>query len=163
MNLWRGCRSETVLQQARSNFERTQLVLSVSADMLRRSAQSWTLMTLLLYACLYPTEAFGQQIEFADQDIQTPILITGEQGKFWNQGHYEIWEVEQCVIRHGLFSATSNRAVIWIDRASASSRAPHKVIAYLEGPDVEIHRQSITGFDSSHQPIRRDSMIQDKQ
>ena len=163
MNLWQGCRSKTVLQQARSNLERTQSALSVSADLIRGSAQWLTLMGILLYGCLSTTGAFGQQIEFADQDIQTPVLITGERGNFWNQGHYEIWEVEQCVIRHGLFSATGNRAVIWIDRASASSRAPHKVIAYLEGSDVEIHRQSITGFDPSHQPIRRDSMIQDKQ
>ncbi len=105
----------------------------------------------------------AQQIEFADQDIQTPVLITAEQGNFWNQGHYEIWELEHCVIRHGLFSATSNRAVIWVDRAMASSRAPHKVIAYLEGPDVEVQRRTITGFDQQNKPIDTESVIQDKQ
>ena len=120
-------------------------------------------VALLLCLALSSHPLHAQQIEFADQDIQTPILITGEQGHFWNQGHYEIWEVEQCVIRHGQFSAKGNRAIVWIDRATASSRAPHKVIAYFEGPDVEIHRQTITGFDNQHQPIGRDSVLQDKQ
>lgn len=118
----------------------------------------WTGVT-----CICGTRVHGQQIEFADQDIQTPILITGERGNSWNQGHYEIWEVQQCMIRHGLFTATSNRAILWIDRATASSRAPHKVIAYLEGPDVEIQRQMIVGFDQQQKPLRTENSIQDKQ
>ena len=118
-----------------------------SLDMLRMVARLAAIAVWTGITWFCATQVHGQQIEFADQDIQTPILITGERGNSWNQGHYEIWEVEQCMIRHGLFNATSNRAILWIDRATASSRAPHKVIAYLEGPDVEIQRQMILGFE----------------
>ncbi|MEC9095813.1 MAG: hypothetical protein VX776_04225, partial [Planctomycetota bacterium] len=137
--------------------------MSDTTDITFRVARSLVVVPLLLIAGFFTGPVTAQQIDFADQDIQTPVLITGERGNFWNQGHYEIWELEDCVIRHGLFSATSNRAVIWIDRATASSRAPHKVIAYLEGPDVEIQRQTITGFDQQNKPIRTKSLIQDKQ
>ena len=160
---WQGYRSRIVLYQARPNLKSPLLAVSGPTDIARIVARHVVITLLLLFGGLFTNQLHGQQIEFADQDIQTPVLITGQRGNFWNQGHYEIWEVEQCVIRHGLFSATSNRAIIWIDRATASSRAPHKVIAYLEGSDVEIQRQSITGFDQQNQPVRTESVIQDKQ
>lgn len=159
--LWQGCRVKTVLQLAHPYHEpcRPRLVAwlwAVASPVILLGTSVFTLL-------LNTNGLHAQQIEFADQDIQTPVLITGQRGHFWNQGHYEIWEIEQCVIRHGLFSATGSRAVLWVDRANASSQAPHKVIAYFEGPDVKIQRKTVTGLDTQNRPVGKDSVVQDKQ
>ena len=65
--------------------------MSSSTDIVNIVARLVVITALFLFGSLSNNQVQAQQIEFADQDIQTPILITGQQGNFWNQGHYEIW------------------------------------------------------------------------
>ncbi len=73
-----------------------------------------------------------------------PIIVGAQAGNRWELGSYEVWVLRgDCTIRQGKTTTRCREAVLWIDRAEAFDRRPHKVIAYLEG-DVRmvVDRQS---------------------
>ncbi|MEO8494440.1 MAG: organic solvent tolerance protein OstA [Planctomycetota bacterium] len=74
-----------------------------------------------------------------------PISIHAAQGSRWYEGEYEVWSLEgDCTIVQGNVTGKSQSAVVWINRADASSGELQKVIAYLEqGAVVEFaHEQA---------------------
>ena len=52
--------------------------MSSSTDIVNIVARFVVIAALFLFGSLFNNQVQAQQIEFADQDIQTPVLITGE-------------------------------------------------------------------------------------
>lgn len=66
-------------------------------------------------------------------DIQAPIRITADQASRWREGAYDVWLLSGgCEIRQGEVVATSREAVLWVDQGDPATKAPNKIIAYLE-------------------------------
>ena len=62
------------------------------------------------------------------------IVVAAQHGQFWKQGSYDVWVLQgACRIRQGEVEAQSNDAVLWVDKATADSGLPTKIICYLEG------------------------------
>jgi hypothetical protein len=78
------------------------------------------------------------QVQLPELNPAEPIVISAQAGNQWQLGAYEVWVLQgDCLIQQGNGYARSREAVLWIDRADATDRRQHKVIAYLEG-DVEV-------------------------
>ncbi len=65
--------------------------------------------------------------------IDAPIRITADQANRWREGDYDVWLLSgECRIQQGEVVATSRDAVLWVDQGDPATRAPNKIIAYLE-------------------------------
>ena len=92
---------------------------------------------LLLVLALLVSPA-AAQVQLPEASLAEPITITAQASNQWQLGAYEVWVLRgNCVIQQGQGYARGREAVLWIQRAEATQRQPHKVIAYLEG-DVEV-------------------------
>ena len=84
--------------------------------------------------CVWLATPVAAQVQLPEWNAAEPIHISAQAGNRWQTGSYEVWVLRgDCVIQQGEGCAKSQEAVLWIDRASATERQPHKVIAYLEG------------------------------
>ncbi len=93
---------------------------------------------LLALAWLLFAASATAQVQLPEPNATGPVVVTAESGNQWQLGSYEVWVLRgNCLIQQGSRYTRSREAVLWIDRAEAVERRPHKVIAYLEG-DVEI-------------------------
>jgi lipopolysaccharide export system protein LptA len=79
------------------------------------------------------------EVELPVGDATQPVSIRAGGAAHWRQGAYEVWVLRGAVsIEQGSLSAKSDEAVLWIDRAEAFSDRPSKIIAYLEGQQVQV-------------------------
>ena len=130
---------------------RVALAARARRDAARRTAPSrshvprWSeriffaLVILLLLAA-----SAAAQVQLPEGNSAEPIIVGAQAGNRWELGSYEVWVLRgDCTIRQGNTTTRCREAVLWIDRAEAFDRRPHKVIAYLEG-DVRmvVDRQS---------------------
>jgi hypothetical protein len=100
-----------------------------------RNSQFLFVVCLLLTLSAVPATA---QVQLPELNSTEPITISAEAGNQWQVGAYEVWVLRgNCLIQQGQGYARSREAVLWIQRADAAARQPHKVIAYLEG-DAEV-------------------------
>ncbi|MBN1393700.1 MAG: hypothetical protein JW959_01530 [Pirellulales bacterium] len=84
-------------------------------------------------------------MQLPEGDATRPIVVSGRAGNRWRLGAYDVWVLRgDCSIQQGRSSTHCREAVLWIDRAEAGERRPHKVIAYLEG-DVKMEAVSRSG------------------
>lgn len=92
---------------------------------------------LLVSLCLLTSPAIAQ-VQLPELGTTEPITVSAQAGNQWQVGSYEVWVLRgDCLIQQGQAFARATEAVLWIDRADATDRQPHKVIAYLEG-DVQV-------------------------
>lgn len=107
-------------------------LLSISAF------QSAILNLLSLSLLLFLAAPAAADVQLPELSPTEPITISAQAGNRWQLGVYDVWVLRgNCSIQQGNGYARSREAVLWIDRAEATQRRPHKVIAYLEG-DVEV-------------------------
>lgn len=93
--------------------------------------------TALVVFLLFVASA-AAEVRLPEANITEPIAISAQAGNRWRLGAYEVWVLRgNCTIQQGRSVARCSEAVLWIDRAEAAERRPHKVIAYLEG-DISI-------------------------
>jgi len=85
---------------------------------------------VLAWAC----PASAAEVRLPQPRRSEPITVTAQAGTRWTQGAYEVWVLQgECRIQQGTDSASSQEAVLWIQRHDATQRAPHTMLAYLEG------------------------------
>ena len=102
-----------------------------------------------------PPRADASEIALPVADPRDSISIRAAEGQRWRQGAFEVWLLEDgCELQQGEQHVTSRQAVLWIERESADSETPSRVIAYLEG-DVSVELRST-------QP-KRGSRMRDRQ
>jgi hypothetical protein len=111
--------------------------LRAGGDLLRGAA---VLLAVFLAIAARPARA---EVDLFETNLAEPILISAEAANRWNQGAYEVWLLRgNCQIVQGADRALAQEAVLWIDRAAATSQSQSKVIAYLEGHVVlEFYRR----------------------
>ncbi|MBM3999113.1 MAG: LPS-assembly protein LptD [Planctomycetes bacterium] len=67
-------------------------------------------------------------------DPRDALVVSARQARHWKQGLYDVWVLDGvCRMRQGDVRAESERAVIWVDRASRTSSYPIKALVYVEG------------------------------
>ena len=72
-----------------------------------------------------------------------PISIVAPSAHRWQQGNREVWHLRGgCQILQGKQRATSQEAVLWIDRHTSGRSGTASVTAYLEGNVVVSHPRS---------------------
>ncbi|MDE0818055.1 MAG: hypothetical protein OSA92_10355, partial [Pirellulaceae bacterium] len=95
---------------------------------------------------LLPATVCSVEIQFPTNQNNAPITITGDVGFTWTVGSYEVWQLSQCQLRQGSFSAHGQSAVLWIDRTDPTAGLPNNLIVYLEGDNTRIEQQRIAGL-----------------
>ncbi len=92
------------------------------------------LLVLVLGVITAAASPLFAQVDLPQSNPVEPITISAQSATRWIQGEYEVWVLGgQCRIDQGRDRASSNEAVVWIDRASPAELRSHHVIAYLEG------------------------------
>ena len=150
--LWQGCRVKTVLQLAHPYHEpcRPRLVAwlwAVASPVILLGTSVFTLL-------LNTNGLHAQQIEFADQDIQTPVLITGQRGHFWNQGHYEIWKLSNVLSVMAYFPSDRSRAGPMGGQGKCFFTGPHEDLLHTSKVRMLNQRKTVTGLDTPKSPRR---------
>ena len=95
---------------------------------------------------LLSTIVLSAEIQFPANQDNAPITITGDSGFTWTEGAYEVWQLNQCQLRQGSFSAQGQSAVLWIDRTGRTAGLPNNLIVYFEGDNTRIEQQRIAGL-----------------
>ncbi|MFM8253361.1 MAG: organic solvent tolerance protein OstA [Planctomycetota bacterium] len=104
---------------------------------------------VMFLACVLPAAFAESDIALPVADPRDSITIRAAEGQRWRQGAFEVWLFEQgCELQQGGHQARSRQAVLWIERESAESETPSRVLAYLEG-DVSLELPNSTPRRSS--------------
>ena len=86
------------------------------------------------------------EIQFPANPNNAPVTITGDVGFTWTKGAYEVWQLTQCQLRQGSFSAQGQSAILWIDRTGRTAGIANNLIVYLEGDNTRIEQQRSAGL-----------------
>jgi len=101
------------------------------ADTVRRLL---VLCGAVLWGALAAATGSAAEILMPQPSQSEPITISAQRAERWMQGQYEVWVLSGgCRAVQGSQTATSNEAVLWVERTGPQEVGPQRVIAYLEG------------------------------
>jgi lipopolysaccharide export system protein LptA len=93
-----------------------------------------------------PVSAMGEDIDFSLPSAHYSIAGSADSIMIWPQGQYEMLHLAGSVrLQQGNLTATSDEAILWVEKNNELDDHPRKVIVYLEG-QVVLERQHPRGF-----------------